>query len=190
MLMMFAVGVMNLLGMALITFMIFVEKTLPNYHRFFSKSIGILGGGDTSCADLNKVRMTVYSQYYYSLLDNLCLCMFPWGCGSLYSYRDLEDLIKAATGWETSMFELMKVGERRITMLRQINTRQGFTAADDTLPKRLFEPLPDGPAEGRCADEELWTQMVRQYYEHLGWNPETGNPEPGRLRELGLEWAQ
>jgi len=42
MLMMFAVGVMNLLGMALITFMIFVEKTLPNYHRFFSKSIGIL----------------------------------------------------------------------------------------------------------------------------------------------------
>jgi len=23
----------------------------------------------------------------------------------------------------------------------------------------------------------------------LGWNPETGNPEPGRLRELGLDWA-
>ena len=155
----------------------------------FSKSIGILGEGDTSCADLKKVRMTVYSQYYYSLLDSLCLCMFPWGCGSLYSYRDLENLIKAATGWETSMFELMKAGERRITMLRQINSRQGFTVKDDTLPKRLFQPLPDGPAKGRSVDEELWSEMVSQYYEHLGWNPETGNPEPGRLRELGLEWT-
>ena len=87
------------------------------------------------------------------------------------------------------MFELMKAGERRITMLRQINSRQGFTAKDDTLPKRLFQPLPDGPAEGCSVDEKLWPEMVSQYYEHLGWNPETGNPEPGRLRELGLEWT-
>ncbi len=155
----------------------------------FSKSLGILGGGDTSCSDLNKVRMTAYSQYYYSLLDCLCLCMFPWGCGSLYSYRDLEDLVRSATGWETSMFELMKTGERRITMLRQINARQGFTAEDDVLPERLFEPLPDGPAKGRCADRDLWPEMRSQYYELLGWDPETGNPEPGRLRELGLDWA-
>ena len=155
----------------------------------FSKGIGILGGGDTSCSDLNKVRMTVYSQYYYSLLDTLCLCMFPWSCGSLYSYRDLEDLIKAATGWETTMFELMRVGERRITMLRQINARQGFTAADDKLPERLFQPLPDGPAKGRCADKDAWPAMVNQYYGFLGWNPDTGNPESGRLKELGLEWA-
>ncbi len=155
----------------------------------FARSIGILGGGEPSCADLNKVRMTVYSQYFYSLLDTLCLCMFPWGCGSLYAYRDVEDLIAAATGWETSMFELMKVGERRITMLRQINARQGFTAKDDTLPARLFEPLPDGPAEGRAVDSAAWPEMKAMYYEHLGWNPNTGNPEPGRLRELGLDWA-
>jgi aldehyde:ferredoxin oxidoreductase len=155
----------------------------------FARSIGILGGGPTDCADLNKVRMTVYSQYYYSLLDTLCLCMFPWGCGSLYTYRDLEDLVTAATGWETSMYELMKVGERRITMLRQVNARQGFTAEDDALPARLFEPLPDGPAEGRAVDAGAWPGMKAMYYEHLGWDAERGNPEPGRLRELGLDWA-
>lgn len=154
-----------------------------------SKGIGILGGGDPSCADLNKVRMTVYSQYYYSLLDSLSLCMFVWGIGSLFTYRDLEDLLKAATGWDCTMFELMKVGERRITMLRQINARQGFTAADDTLPQRLFEPLPDGPAKGQCVDADAWPVMVSQYYEFLGWDAKTGNPKEGKLRELGLEWT-
>jgi aldehyde:ferredoxin oxidoreductase len=154
-----------------------------------SKGLGILGGGDTSCADLNKVRMTVYSQYYYSLLDTLSLCMFVWGIGSLFTYRDLEDLMKASTGWDCTMFELMKVGERRVTMLRQINARQGFTAADDTLPQRLFEPLPDGPAKGGCVDTDAWPVMVSQYYEFLGWDAQTGNPTEATLRQLGLEWA-
>jgi len=154
-----------------------------------SRGLGILGGGDPSCTDLNKVRMTVYSQYYYSLLDTLSLCMFIWGCGSLFTYRNIEDLLKAATGWDCTMFELMKVGERRITMLRRINERQGFTAGDDTLPQRLFEALPDGPAKGRCVDAEQWPVMKRQYYEFLGWDKKTGNPRESRLRELGLEWA-
>ncbi len=154
-----------------------------------SKGLGILGNGDASCADLNKVRMTAYSQYYYSLLDTLCLCMFCWGCGSLFTYRDLEDIVKSATGWDCTMFELMKVGERRVAMLRQINARQGFTAEDDTLPSRLFEKLPDGPAKGRCVDSKLWPEMKDQYYEILGWDRKTGNPKEGRLRELGLEWA-
>ena len=155
----------------------------------FSKGLGILGGGELDCADLNKVRMTVYSQYYYSLMDTLCLCMFCWGCGSLYSYRDLEDLLRHAAGWDCTMFELMKVGERRINMLRQINARQGFTSEDDTLPQRLFEELPDGPAKGRCVDKEAFIQMRAQYYDLLGWDDVTGNPRDGKLRDLGLEWA-
>jgi len=155
----------------------------------FSKSLGILGGGELDCADLNKVRMTVYSQYYYSLMDTLCLCMFCWGCGSLYSYRDLEDLLRYAAGWECTMFELIKVGERRINMLRQINARQGFTSKDDTLPQRLVEELPDGPAMGRCVDREAFTRMRAQYYDLLGWDDTTGNPRDGKLRDLSLEWA-
>lgn len=154
-----------------------------------SKGLGILGGGDLSCSDLNKVRMTVYSQYYFSLLDSLCLCMFCWGCGNLFTYRDLEDLVNAATGWQCTLFELMKVGERRVTMLRQINARQGFTTEDDTLPKRLFEALPDGPAKGQCVDADAFPVMRDQYYDFLGWDKETGNPKEAKLRELGLEWT-
>ncbi len=79
--------------------------------------------------------------------------------------------------------------ERRINMLRQINARQGFTSKDDTLPQRLFEELPDGPAKGRCVDKEVFVEMRAQYYDLLGWDDSTSNPRAGKLRELGLEWA-
>lgn len=74
-------------------------------------------------------------------------------------------------------------------MLRQINGRQGFTAMDDTLPQRLFEKLPDGPAKGKCVDKEAFTEMRIQYYDLMGWDDNTGNPRAGKLRNLGLEWT-
>jgi aldehyde:ferredoxin oxidoreductase len=153
-----------------------------------SKSLGILGGGELDCTDLNKVRMTVYSQYYYSMLDTLCLCMFCWGCGNLYSYDDILELIRCTTGWESSFWELIKVGERRVNMQRQINAQRGFSRKDDMLPGRLFEPLPDGPAKGRYVDAKSFSEMVEQYYDLMGWDRHTGNPFPGKLSELGLEW--
>lgn len=153
-----------------------------------SKAIGILGGGELECNDLNKVRMTAYSQYYYSLLDTLCLCMFCWGCGNLYSYKELIELIRVTTGWESSLWELMKAGERRLNMQRQINSQRGFSSKDDLLPGRLFVPLPDGPARGRCVDSKSFPEMVEQYYSIMGWDKNTGNPLPGKLLELGIDW--
>jgi aldehyde:ferredoxin oxidoreductase len=135
------------------------------------------------------VRMTVYSQYYYSLLDTLCLCMFCWGPGSLYGYRDLERLVSCATGWECTFWELMKVGQRRVNMMRQVNARRGFTRKDDVLPSRLFEPLPDGPAKGRCVNRDDFSRMLEQYYALMGWDRLSGNPTEGVLLDLGLEWT-
>lgn len=42
MLIMFAVGVMSLLGMALISLLILIEKTVPDKHQLFAKATGIL----------------------------------------------------------------------------------------------------------------------------------------------------
>jgi aldehyde:ferredoxin oxidoreductase len=154
-----------------------------------SFALGILGQEPAESTSLAKVRMTVYSQLYFSLLDTLPLCMFVWAPGSLHGYRELEDLIRYTTGWTTSLWELMKVGERRVNMMRQINARRGYTRADDRLPPRLFEPLPDGPSKGRHVDPAELARMLDQYYALLGWDPKTGNPTPGKLLELGLEWT-
>lgn len=153
-----------------------------------SKGLGILGSEDSAGTGLNKVRMTVYSQYLYSFLDSMCLCMFCWGCGTLYSYRDIENLINSAAGWDCTFWELMKVGERRINMLRTVNTRRGFSKNEDKLPDRLFEPLKGGPADGKCVSKESLPVMIDQYYGLMGWD-ENGTPGKSKMLELGLEWT-
>ncbi len=39
---------------------------------------------------------------------------------------DMVDLCKYGIGWETSIYELMLVGERRINMMRYYNAREGL----------------------------------------------------------------
>ncbi len=41
-----------------------------------SRGLGIMETDDVNSTGINKVRMAVYSQYYYSVLDSLNLCMF------------------------------------------------------------------------------------------------------------------
>ncbi len=152
--------------------------------------LGIAGTGDVTSVGMDKVRMTVYSQMYYSLLDSLCLCMFCWGAGNLFNYRQLEDAVRFATGWDCSFWELMKVGERRINMMRQLNAKRGFSREQDRLPARLFQPFADGPSQGRCVDEKSFAEMLDAYYALMSWDSATGNPHPEKLAELGLSWTQ
>ncbi len=153
------------------------------------KGLGVIGTGTRASMDLPKVRMTAYSQHFYSLLDTLTLCMFCWGPGNLFTYTELVDLVRYATGWDCTFWELMKAGERKTNMMRQVNARRGFTRRDDVLPERLYEPMPEGPSKGLHVDREIFPQMLNQYYGIMGWDLETGNPTAGKLMELGLEWA-
>ena len=155
-----------------------------------ARGLGVLESGEATSTDLAKVRITVYSQYYYSLLDSLCLCMFVWNPGNLFKYHELEELVRCATGWDCTFWELMKVGERRVNMMRQLNARRGFTRRHDRLPQRLTEPLPDGPAQGRCVNPAAFAEMLDEYYDLMGWDCATGNPTRGKLLELGLEWTR
>ncbi len=151
--------------------------------------LAIVGKGTRASTDLPKIRMTAFSQHFYSLLDTLTLCMFVWGPGNLFSYRELEDFVHHVTGWDCTFWELMKVGERKINMMRRINARRGFSRDDDLLPDRLYEPVPEGPSKGAHVDRDLFPIMLDQYYGIMGWDVATGNPSPAKLMELGLEWA-
>ena len=97
-------------------------KGLGIFNSTHPESAGESGISQAAAScDPDKVRMTVYSQYFYSLLDTLCLCMFCWGPGNLFDYRELEELLSCTTGWQCTLWELMKVGERRINMMRQLH---------------------------------------------------------------------
>lgn len=153
------------------------------------KGLGVIGQPTRASMDLPKVRMTANSQHLYSLLDTLTLCMFCWGPGNLFTYHEIVDLVRCSTGWDCTFWELLKAGERKTNMMRQVNARRGFTSNDDVLPMRLYEPMPEGPSKGLHVDREIFPKMLRQYYAVMGWDVSTGNPTPGKLMELGLEWA-
>ena len=93
-------------------------------------------------------------------------------------------LINAACGLNWSMADLMKFGERSWNLRRAINNRMGLTRANDKLPKALLEPFPDGGSAGFVPDIQ---GMLAAYYQHRGWDPETGKPSRAKLLELDLE---
>jgi aldehyde:ferredoxin oxidoreductase len=93
-------------------------------------------------------------------------------------------LINAACGLDWTVTDLMKAGERAWNLKRAINNRMGLTAANDTLPKALLTPFPDGGSAGYVPDLE---GMLFTYYEARGWDEKTGKPTREKLVELGLE---
>ncbi len=135
-----------------------------------------------------KVRLFVYLQQYWNLLNSLGICMFtakPFGPHTLNS---IVDYVKAVTGWETSLFDLLKVSERYSAMARIFNLREGFTVKDDILPDRFFQPMEGGTLKGKKIDKEEFLKALEAYYEMMGWDPETGVPKRAKLAELDLDW--
>ena len=139
---------------------------------------------------VEKVRFTLLTQYFFSVLDTLCLCQFVWGPSfQLYGPTSMVEVVQAVTGWDVGLDELMTVGARRVNLLKAFNALEGFARADDILPPRLFEPLKGGASDGfRFTHEEL-ENALDNYYQMAGWGLETGNPTRTRLEELDLGWV-
>ena len=88
-----------------------------------------------------------------------------------------------------SLYELMKVGERRLNLLRVFNAREGFTRKDDKLPKKFFKPLAGtGPTAGVAVDRDKLEAALDLYYALLSWTA-NGVPTRAKLVDLGIPWA-
>ena len=137
-----------------------------------------------------KVRFAAYTQIFYSMMDSLELCQFVYGpTWTLYGPRETVEMVQAVTGWDVSLFEMMKVGERRINLMRAFNAREGFSRKDDTLPKKFFKPLQgSGPTAGVALTHEELDSALDLYYHLLGFTPD-GTPTPASLTNVGIEWV-
>jgi aldehyde:ferredoxin oxidoreductase len=148
--------------------------------------IGILKGVPARGLSPYKARSFVFNQHVYSLLNSLSLCFFTVGPARLFRLNHLVDMVKSTTGWETSLFELMMVGERTTTLARLFNTREGFDRKEDALPDRLFEPLETGPLTGEKLDREKFEKALDYYYEMMGWDVTSGVPREAKLYQLNI----
>ena len=132
-----------------------------------------------------KVRLVYYGSIWKHMLDCLGMCNF-----TEFDAQQTVDLVKASTGWPTSVFELMKLGERCVQMTRAYNIREGMSPDEDRLPERFFNtPYPTGPLQGLKIDKAAMENAIKTYYDIAGWDRVNGAPTPGKLEELGIEWA-
>jgi aldehyde:ferredoxin oxidoreductase len=151
-----------------------LEKLRP-FGILEEVSVESLGG--------EKVRMYKYQTEMRILANCLSICHFP-----PWRFTEYVDLVQAVTGWDVSLFELVKVAERTLNLARIFNLREGFTKADDWLPSRFFKPQTSGALSETAVDPQQLRQAIDLYYDMMGWNGD-GIPLTGTLHELGIRWA-
>ena len=147
--------------------------------------LGLIEPLDPLDLDPRKVRAFFETQKVWSFYNSVGMCDFV---GTPLNGLELDPLvsyINAVTGWNMSLYELMKVGERNNTLARVFNNREGFTAADDVLPDRLHEGIGNGALKGSKIGREEFAAARQTYYEMAGWDAR-GRPTATKLAELGI----
>lgn len=134
-----------------------------------------------------KVRFFVNGQKVWQLNNCYGICNFCSVPIHAMTFEKLVESIRAITGWDTSLYDILKVSERGTVMARVFNNREGFVPDDDRVIRRWHEPMPGGPLKGEAIDPEAFADAIRLYYEVSGWDQD-GRPTRGKLVDLNLEW--
>jgi aldehyde:ferredoxin oxidoreductase len=166
-------------------------QTSPGKYRPRMAEIGLTDPQDPTVLNPEKVRFALTTQRAYAALDTENICQFVFGPGwQLMSMGELARVVTAVLGEERTVDDLLEIGARRLNLLRAFNAREGFTRAEDTLPRRLFdEPLEGGMSGGRTVGEDEWREALDEYHRQAGWDLETGAPTRETLEGLGLDWV-
>jgi len=166
------------------------DANAPELFMDRVETLGIWNRRDATDLGPEKVRMLCYLQQVFSFMDSLCLCKFAFAPCRYYSFTEMVDLVSAICGWETSLWDLQKLGERRLAMQRCFNVREGLGPDDDRLPQRVYEPIASGPNEGVCMHRNAVEEAKKTYYRIRDWDPETGLPSVTKLEELDVGWLR
>ena len=169
----------------------------PSYEagfEYFKARLGVLGLTQPQkprSLGPEKVNCARKTQHLYSLLDSLNLCQFAFGPSwQLYGPEETVKMLRAVTGWNVTIEELLAVGERRLNMMRSFNAREGINRNQDTLSEKFFQKaLKGGPSDGWKVDKAEWEAARDEYYRQSGWDVTLGTPTRRTLERLGLGWV-
>jgi aldehyde:ferredoxin oxidoreductase len=129
-----------------------------------------------------KMQIFYHEVNFMHFMDCAMTCFFY-----CYDYHHLAEALSGVTGEAYSVQDVLDVGARAQTLARLFNLREGFTAEDDKLPKRVMTAFTEGPLEGIEITQEAFDWAKQRYYELMGWDPQSGEPSEACLRELGLD---
>jgi len=134
-----------------------------------------------------KAELTKHFQDIFATIDAAGLCVFvavryTVDAANGYIPIRVSELINHATGSNYTPESLLQAAERVYNLERLFLTKAGFTRADDTLARRMFEPMPAGPIQGETFELD---RLLDDYYAARGWDAD-GIPTQQHLEELGI----
>jgi len=120
---------------------------------------------------------------WYHALSSLGLCLFGF---SIMEYQAIPDFLKAATGEEWSLDELLEAGLRIHLARHLFNLKAGIRFTEYPFPERVLgkPPLKTGETKGITVDLD---GMVKHYLESFDMDPKTLMPSEKILQELRLD---
>lgn len=127
-----------------------------------------------------KAEAVIKMQDYSGMFNALKLCNF---IETIVDVHDVVEWLNIVTGFEYSIEEFLRAGERGFNLKRMYNVRLGVSRKDDCLPPRITTLMFDeGGATGHLPH---LGKMLAEYYRMRGWSEE-GIPLPSKLESLGL----
>ncbi len=112
--------------------------------------------------------------------DSLAVCIL-----TSHDFQLEVEALNAITGLDYSLQEAFDVGRRAVNQLRVFNFRHGLKKEMEAPSLRYASVPVDGPQAGKAIMPH-WEALRSNYYQKMGWDPETGKPLPEALEKLGL----
>jgi aldehyde:ferredoxin oxidoreductase len=138
-----------------------------------------------------KAKLVLYTERMQAIMNSLVLCIFfsSWKDPRLPSFEELAKLHAAATGLKTTQKDLIRTADRIINIEKAFNVlHANLGRRDDYPPSRSFnEPIKSAPFKGFKLSKQKYGEMLNEYYQLHGWDPETGLQTRKSLEDIGLE---
>jgi aldehyde:ferredoxin oxidoreductase len=136
------------------------------YAADFSGEHDRLAGGSAH------VLAAIETEDRAAVMDSLILCSFLRGVFD-EPFAEWAALLSAVTGWDIDADELRATARRIVLAKRAYNVREGWTPADDWLPRRFLTDSVELPS-GRTATltPDRLRAMIDGYYAARGLTPD------------------
>lgn len=129
-------------------------------------------------AGAEKAANVARHQDFRTVNNALVLCLF-----ANVPPETMVELVNAACGYDWTLTDLLRCGERAWNLKRLLNLKLGLTRESERLPAPLLRPYAEGGSAGYVIPFE---EMMEAYYQARGWDAHTGAPTAEKLQELGL----
>ncbi len=129
-------------------------------------------------ANEGKGILTAKVQNFTELFNAATMCAFMPVTPKIFA-----DLLRYTTGFDFTVENVARAGERMLTLKRVYDLKCGVKAEHDNLPPIVLQPL-EGGTMGNVPDVK---KQVEEFYEFRKWI--NGIPSREKLKELDLDWV-